>query len=200
MKRKLLIIFTFFIVSIVGILGIVKLGNILNKETKVEEKIIDSNEIQASEKDTKDEEDENDKNDDATKLEETTESINTPTEEEKEISSSSSTNKNNNSNNTKNETKSSTSNIENSKTKEITKVSGPWEAWGMTENEYYNEPYPKGARIDYSVDDYGSEKACMNACTAKGDEYYGYVYSCDLITSASGKFLGVMLDLEEVTY
>lgn len=81
---------------------------------------------------------------------------------------------------------------------EPAKQSGPWEAWGMTEYEYYNEPYPKGARVDYPVSSCGSESACLNACASKGDTYVGYIYSCDIITSASGKFLGVMLDLEQV--
>lgn len=78
------------------------------------------------------------------------------------------------------------------------KQSGPWEAWEMTEYEYYNEPYPKGARVDYPVSSCGSESGCLSACASKGDTYVGYIYSCDIITSASGKFLGVMLDLEKV--
>ena len=79
-----------------------------------------------------------------------------------------------------------------------TNESGPWDAWGLSKDEYYNSPYPKDARIDIEASFCGSESSCLSVCAAKGDTYNGYMYSCDIIKSASGNFLGVMLDLEKV--
>ena len=198
MKKKFIIISTVLIISIVGILGIVKLNNNPKKEIKEENIVTNSKEVtKTSKNDIKDNDDKEDK---TTKVDEIKES---PKKEEDKT--------NNNTSNTKLNTQvnSNTSNATQKKQEEVKKTepvkepepvkkTGPWEAWGMSEDEYYNAPYPKGARVDYKVKDYGSEDACMNACTAKGDELYGYIYSCDRITSASGKFLGVMLDLEKV--
>lgn len=199
MFKKFIMIPIILLVSIVGILGTVKINSNPNKETYNKELITNSMEDKKTSKE--DIKDEDDKNDKTTKVEE---EIKTPIEEEK-VNNHTSTNNNNKSNNSN--TNSNTSNAStNTYTppKEETKVetptvkTGPWDAWGMSESEYYNDPYPKGARVDYKVGVYGSEDACMNACTAKGDELYGYIYSCDRITSASGKFLGVMLDIEKV--
>lgn len=82
-------------------------------------------------------------------------------------------------------------------------VSHPWDAYGKTEYEYYNEPLYSWERVDYSVGDYGSEQAAYNACTAHGDSYEPYVqgqvlYDCDRVVSASGKFLGIMFSTEKL--
>ena len=72
--------------------------------------------------------------------------------------------------------------------------SGPWEAWGMTEYEYYNEPMYSWERVDFKT---------MNECLNYGDNYEPYLngevlYNCREVTSASGNFLGVMFDTEKL--
>ena len=64
--------------------------------------------------------------------------------------------------------------------------------------QYYNEPLHRWERVDFKASSCGSESNCLSVCAAKGDTYDGYLYSCEIITSASGKFLGVMLDLEKL--
>lgn len=200
MLKKFIIISAILLVSLAGIVGTVKLNSNPKEETKNEELITDSKE------DTKtsieDVIDVNDEKDITTKADAQIESTPKKEEEKQEIKTTTQNNNynhtNKTSNNTNNAKATSPAPKEEHKVQEPVKNSGPWEAWGMSETEYYNAPYPKGARVDYDVNKYGSESACMNACTAKGDQIYGYIYSCDRITSASGKFLGVMLDLEEV--
>ncbi len=75
---------------------------------------------------------------------------------------------------------------------------GIWDSLGMTKEQYYNEPMYSWERIDFDATSCGSEENCLNECAIKGDTYLNYLYSCDIVTSASGKFLGVMLDLEKL--
>lgn len=69
-----------------------------------------------------------------------------------------------------------------------------WDEIGITEEEYYNSPMWKWATIDFSVNDYGSESACRNACIEAGEKSEGG-YSCSTINSYSGRYLGEMLQL-----
>lgn len=74
------------------------------------------------------------------------------------------------------------------------KVITPWEELGMTEDEYYNKPAWKWAKVDFAIEEYGSEDACFNACINYG-ESTGMGFSCSTINSASGRYLGEMIKL-----
>ena len=153
------------------------------------------------------------KTDDEQKDEEDKKDITPKKEDEEKTSSnnkSNNTNKKTNTNNTKTEsTPQNTAPVQQEQPKqqeqpvqpkqpEPAKESGPWEAWGMTKEQYYNEPLHSWERVDFKASSCGSESNCLSVCAAKGDTYDGYLYSCEIITSASGKFLGVMLDLEKL--
>lgn len=69
-----------------------------------------------------------------------------------------------------------------------------WEELGMTEDEYFNKPAWSWARVDFSVEKYGSEEACFNACIKYGEESE-MGFSCSTINSASGRYLGEMIKL-----
>lgn len=77
---------------------------------------------------------------------------------------------------------------------EETKEINVWEELGMSEDEYYNKPMWKWAKIDFSIEEYGSEDACFNACIKYG-ESTGMGFSCSTINSPSGRYLGEMIKL-----
>ncbi len=82
-------------------------------------------------------------------------------------------------------------------------VSHPWDAYGISEYEYYNKPLSSWERVDYSVSVYGSEQAAYNACATYGDSYEPYVkgeelYNCRTVVSASGRILGIMFSTEKL--
>ncbi len=116
-------------------------------------------------------------------------------------SNNNSSNKNNNSTtNTKpNPSKPSNENSSSSSTIQ----DKPWEKYGMTEDQYYNKPMWSWARVDFSVEEYGTEENCLNACRAKALEHksdesgIGVQTNCSTINSTSGRFLGVMLIIKE---
>ena len=72
--------------------------------------------------------------------------------------------------------------------------SGPWDAFGMSEYDYYNKPMYSWERVDFSS---------MNDCINYGENYEPYkngleLYNCRYVTSASGNTLGVMFDTEKL--
>lgn len=70
-----------------------------------------------------------------------------------------------------------------------------WEELGITENEYYNSPMWKWARVDFKINDYGNADETIKACRDKGNEVMekdGLGFSCTSINSYSGKYLGEM--------
>ena len=72
--------------------------------------------------------------------------------------------------------------------------SGPWDAFGMSEYDYYNKPMYSWERVDFSS---------MNECINYGENYEPYkngieLYNCRYVTSASGNTLGVMFDTEKL--
>lgn len=69
-----------------------------------------------------------------------------------------------------------------------------WDELGITENEYYNSPAWKWAKVDFHIDKYGSQENCLNACIEYG-ESTGMGYSCSTINSYSGRYLGEMIKL-----
>ena len=74
-----------------------------------------------------------------------------------------------------------------------------WEELGISEYDYYHKPLWSWARIDFSVDDYGSEENTKNACTSKGyklmeESQEGLGFSCQSILSYAGNYLGEMME------
>ena len=69
-----------------------------------------------------------------------------------------------------------------------------WDELGITEDEYYNAPMWKWATVDFSIEKYGSQEACFKACIEYGDST-GMGYSCSIINSYSGRYLGEMIEL-----
>ena len=69
-----------------------------------------------------------------------------------------------------------------------------WDELGITEYEYYNAPMWKWATVDFSIEKYGSQEACFKACIEYGDST-GMGYSCSIINSYSGRYLGEMIEL-----
>lgn len=85
----------------------------------------------------------------------------------------------------------------NTNTSQNNQVDGPWTKYGLTEDQYYNKPMYSYEHIDYSVNDYGTEEACINACRQYGLSYEPYLkgevsFGCRSINSMSGKYLGEM--------
>lgn len=87
--------------------------------------------------------------------------------------------------------------------KEEPKKQTPWEALGVSEYHYYNEPMYSWERVDFPVSKYGSEANCRKACAEYGDHYEPYLngevsYSCSIVTSLSGKYLGEFFSTEKL--
>lgn len=53
--------------------------------------------------------------------------------------------------------------------KEEPKKQKPWEAFGVSEYHYYNEPIYSWEKVDFPVSKYGSEANCRKACADKKD-------------------------------
>lgn len=79
------------------------------------------------------------------------------------------------------------------------KVQTAWEELGISEYDYYHKPVWSWARIDFSVDDYGTEENTKNACISKGNKLMkesqeGLGFSCQSILSYAGDYLGEMME------
>ena len=73
-----------------------------------------------------------------------------------------------------------------------------WEELGIAEYDYYHKPLWSWARIDFSIDDYGTEENTKNACISKGNKLMeesqeGLGFSCQSILSYAGNYLGEMM-------
>lgn len=73
-----------------------------------------------------------------------------------------------------------------------------WEELGISEYDYYHKPLWSWARIDFSIDDYGTEENTKNACVSKGNKLMeesqeGLGFSCQSIFSYAGNYLGEMM-------
>lgn len=89
-------------------------------------------------------------------------------------------------------------------TEQVTNKTAAWEKLGVTEDEYYNNPIYKWEKVDFSVDDYGSEKKAREACLKYGDNYEPYLngevsFNCDSVSSLSGRYLGEMFHTEKLS-
>lgn len=113
-----------------------------------------------------------------------------PKEEEKQETNSSSENNGKSESSPIEKPKEPTQEIPEEKPKE----NNPWDDLGISENDYYNKPMWSWARVDFSIDKFGSQDECFKACTQAGEDS-GMGYSCSSINSYSGKYLGEMLDL-----
>ena len=201
MKKKIIPILIILLVLIIGTGAIYFISSKSNlKETKKEEVIKTSEKTKeniTAKTEKIDEEKKEDKKDEKDKTV-------TPKEEKQESSkkSSESQSKNNNTEPKQNNVEQTPvvqepapqNNVVVEQPQEPVKKSGPWEAWGMTEDQYYNQPMHSWERVDFSS---------MNECLNYGDNYSPYLngevlYNCREITSASGKFLGVMFDTEKL--
>ena len=201
MKKKIIPILIILLVLIIGTGVIYFKSNKSNfKETKTDE-VIETSEktneditAKTEEIDVKEKEDKKDET--VPPKEEKQE-----TKKESQKSSSKETSTNNTpsqtpQNNTQQSTQQNNVVVEQPQAPEPVKQSGPWEAWGMTEDQYYNQPMHSWERVDFYS---------MNECLNYGDNYAPYLngevlYNCREITSASGKFLGVMFDTEKLNY
>ena len=69
-----------------------------------------------------------------------------------------------------------------------------WEKLGISEYDYYNKPMWSWARVDYSINDYGSFEQTHQACIDAGNNMEDILsFSCTNINSYSGAYLGDML-------
>jgi len=129
---------------------------------------------------------------------ESTEEVKTTKEETKTTqttTNSQETNKNS-SNNNANTNNNSSSNTQNNKQSVETKTA--WEELGISEYDYYHKPMWSWARIDYSVETYGSYEKAHQACIDAGSSLENIIsFSCSSINSYSGDYLGEMLKVKE---
>ena len=118
---------------------------------------------------------------------------------------------NNNSNNEKTKKENKPTNSSNSGTttkpnyqppkveEKLPKEQTAWEELGISEYDYYHKPIWSWSRIDFSVDDYGTEENTKNACISKGNKLMkesqeGLGFSCQGILSYAGNYLGEMME------
>lgn len=201
MKKKLIMIPIILIVLVIGIYSMIYFNKSYFKETKNEDVIVSSSTIT---EDITTENKEEVNNTTTKKFEDTSKKETSKKKENEKIIKNSNDNKNKIKETTdstviqevKTQNKNSEEQVKEQEVKQetTTKKSGPWEKWGMTEDEYYNKPVHKWERVDFSS---------MNDCLKYGDNYQPYLdgkvsYNCREITSASGKFLGVMFDVEKL--
>jgi len=165
-----------------------------NKEEVIDENITEDND------DTNENTESNDNSSDS--------NVTTTSESNKKSSTNDSSNKSVTNNNKTSDTNANKENnsITNTTTETIattTEETGPWTNYGMTKDEYYNKPLYSWERVDYSIDKYGSESSTRQACLNYGDNYEPYLngevsYSCSIVRSASGKYLGEMFSTEKL--
>ena len=202
MKKKLIPISIILIVLIVGIFGVIYYKNSKSnlKETK-------SDEVIKTSESKKENITEETKKQDASKKDDKKDETVPPKEEKQKETKKENNNSSQKQQTTTTNTPSQTpqnntqqsapqNNVvqEQPQIQEPVRNSGPWDAWGMTEDQYYNQPMHSWERVDF-----GS----MNECLNYGDNYAPYLngevlYNCREVTSASGKFLGVMFDTEKL--
>lgn len=123
---------------------------------------------------------------------------NTTTNSGNNVNSSSNTSEHNKETDNKSNT-----NVVEQTTTQPNEETGLWTAWGKTKDEYYNKPLYSWEHVDFSVEKYGSESACQQACINYGDNYGPYLngevlYNCSTVNSASGKYLGEMFHTEKL--
>lgn len=195
MKQKIiimvLVLITLFAVSFV----ILKLQT--NKDSEIIEnntsESINNDNLEELEQDNKEDEltDDN-SNDEEKTIEQESPKESQTTKEEKKTNNSSS---NNTSSNQNKKEESSSNKKDNKQSVESKPV---WEELGISEYDYYHKPMWSWAKIDYSVDTYGTEAATHQACIDAGNKLENITsYTCYNINSYSGDYLGDMLEIKE---
>ena len=195
MKQKIiimvLVLITLFAVSFV----ILKLQT--NKDSEIIEnntsESINNDNLEELEQDNKEDEltDDN-SNDEEKTIEQESPKESQTTKEEKKTNNSSS---NNTSSNQNKKEESSSNKKDNKQSVESKPV---WEELGISEYDYYHKPMWSWAKIDYSVDAYGTEAATHQACIDAGNKLENITsYTCYNINSYSGDYLGDMLEIKE---
>ena len=195
MKKKIIIIvlilITIFAVSFV----ILKLQT--NKGSEIIEnntsESVNNDNLEELEHDNKEDELADDNSNDEEKIiEQESPKESQTTKEEKKTNNSSS---NNTSSNQNKKEESSSNKKDNKQSVESKPV---WEELGISEYDYYHKPMWSWAKIDYSVDAYGTEAATHQACIDAGNKLENITsYTCYNINSYSGDYLGDMLEIKE---
>ena len=195
MKKKLIIISIVLIVVFSISFVVLKIQSNKNNEN-VEDNTKESLNIDS--KEITQEVDQNETKDNNSNKEEKIEEQETPkekqnTNEEKKTNSNS--NKNTQSSIQEKKEEATTTTQDNKQSVESKKV---WEELGISEYDYYHKPMWSWARIDYSVDTYGTEEATHQACIDAGNKLENITsYTCYNINSYSGDYLGDMLEIKE---
>lgn len=74
----------------------------------------------------------------------------------------------------------------------------PWEEYGISEYDYYHKPIWSWARVDYSLEKYGSESAAHQACIDDGNNLEDIIsYSCTPLNNYAGEYIGDMLKIKK---
>lgn len=195
MKKKLIIISIVLIVVFSISFVVLKIQSNKNNEN-VEDNTKESLNIDS--KEITQEVDQNETKDNNSNKEEKIEEQETPkekqnTNEEKKTNSNS--NKNTQSSIQEKKEEVTTTTQDNKQSVESKKV---WEELGISEYDYYHKPMWSWARIDYSVDTYGTEEATHQACIDAGSKLENITsFACYNINSYSGDYLGDMLEIKE---
>lgn len=87
-------------------------------------------------------------------------------------------------------------NINSSQKTEIPVEQPIWEKMGMSEEDYNNKPMWSWGRLDFKIEEYGSLEETELACQISGKNS-NKAFSCTRINSASGRYLGEMLKINE---
>ena len=195
MKKKLIIISIVLIVVFSISFVVLKIQSNKNNEN-VEDNTKESLNIDS--KEITQEVDQNETKDNNSNKEEKIEEQETPkekqnTNEEKKTNSNS--NKNTQSSIQEKKEEATTTTQDNKQSVESKKV---WEELGISEYDYYHKPMWSWARIDYSVDTYGTEEATHQACIDAGSKLENITsFACYNINSYFGVYLGDMLEIKE---
>lgn len=195
MKKKLIIISIVLIVVFSISFVVLKIQSNKNNEN-VEDNTKESLNIDS--KEITQEVDQNETKDNNSNKEEKIEEQETPkekqnTNEEKKTNSNS--NKNTQSSIQEKKEEATTTTQDNKQSVESKKV---WEELGISEYDYYHKPMWSWARINYSVDTYGTEEATHQACIDAGSNLENITsFACYNINSYSGDYLGDMLEIKE---
>lgn len=70
-----------------------------------------------------------------------------------------------------------------------------WEELEISEYDYYHKPMWSWGRVDYSIEEYGSESKAREKCVEDGNLLFeqGVPFACTTINSYAGNYLGEML-------
>ncbi len=195
MKKKLIIISIVLIVLFSISFAVLKIQGNKNSDNVEDnnKKSLDIDSKEITQEVDQDETKDNNSNEEEKIEEQETPKEKQNTNEEKKTNSNS--NKNTQSSNHEKKEKTTTTTQDNKQSVESKKV---WEELEISEYDYYHKPMWRWARIDYSVDTYGTEEATHQACIDAGSKLENITsFTCYNINSYSGDYLGDMLEIKE---